>query len=77
MAGSLPVERCGDAVARSWRGTRLQAHGLGACIARAAEAGGFHRIVPGIAVTSLFVVPINRAFWRPLYRHAERRYELG
>ena len=30
------------------------------------EAGDFHRIVLGIAVMSLFVVVINRVFWRPL-----------
>lgn len=61
----------------TWGETRLQAHGLGAYIARATEAGDFHRIVLGIAMMSLFVVTINRAFWRPLYRHAERRYKLG
>ena len=33
-------------------------------------------IVLGIAVMSLFVVAINRAFWRPLYRYAERKYRL-
>jgi len=27
-------------------------------------------------VMSLFVVVINRAFWRPLYRYAERRFRL-
>jgi ABC-type anion transport system duplicated permease subunit len=26
---------------------------------------------------SLFVVAINRFFWRPLYYFAERRYRLG
>ncbi|MFN3566945.1 MAG: ABC transporter permease [Burkholderiaceae bacterium] len=61
----------------TWGDTRLQAHGLGAYIAGATEAGDFHRIVLGIAVMSLFVVTINRAFWRPLYSHAERRYKLG
>jgi ABC-type anion transport system duplicated permease subunit len=25
----------------------------------------------------LFVVLINRALWRPLYQHAERKYRLG
>ena len=42
-----------------------------------AEKGDFHRIVLGIAVMSLFVVLINRALWRPLYQHAERKYRLG
>jgi NitT/TauT family transport system permease protein len=61
----------------SWGDERLQAYGLGAYIARATEAGDFHRIVLGIAVMSLFVVVINRTFWRPLYRYAERKFRLG
>jgi len=61
----------------SWGDQRLQAQGLGAYIARATEAGDFPRIVLGIAVMSLFVVALNRALWRPLYRYAERRYRLG
>jgi NitT/TauT family transport system permease protein len=61
----------------SWGDQRLQAQGLGAYITRATEAGDFHRIVLGIAVMSLFVVVINRTFWRPLYHYAERRYRLG
>jgi len=61
----------------SWGDQRLQAQGLGAYIARATEAGDFHRIVLGIAVMSLFVVALNRALWRPLYHYAERRCRLG
>jgi len=61
----------------SWGDTTLKAHGLGAYIAEATEAGDFHRIVLGIAVMSAFVVLINRAFWRPLYALAERKFRLG
>ena len=61
----------------SWGKTQLQAHGLGAYIAEATAEGNFHRIVLGIATMSLFVVAINRFFWRPLYYFAERRYRLG
>jgi NitT/TauT family transport system permease protein len=61
----------------SWGDQRLEARGLGAYIARATEAGDFHRIVLGIAVMSLFVVALNRSFWRPLYRYAERRGRLS
>jgi NitT/TauT family transport system permease protein len=61
----------------SWGDRRLEAHGLGAYIARATEAGDYHRIVLGIAMMSLFVVVINRAFWRPLYWRAERKFRLG
>jgi NitT/TauT family transport system permease protein len=65
------------AEAASWGDQRLQAYGLGAYIARATQDGDFHRIVLGIAVMSLFVVMINRAFWRPLYHYAERTFRLG
>jgi NitT/TauT family transport system permease protein len=61
----------------SWGQERLQAYGLGAYIADATDVGDFHRIVLGIAVMSAFVVVINRAFWRPLYRYAEREFRLG
>ncbi len=61
----------------SWGDTHLQANGLGAYIAGATEAGDMHRVVLGIAVMSLYVVIVNRAFWRPLYWYAERKCRLG
>ena len=61
----------------SWGNEHLQAAGLGAYIAEQTDAGDFHHIVLGIAVMSLFVVVINRVFWRPLYRYAERKFRLG
>jgi len=61
----------------SWGDEHLQAYGLGAYIAQQTDAGDFHRIVLGIVVMSLFVVVINRLFWRPLYRYAERKFRLG
>jgi NitT/TauT family transport system permease protein len=61
----------------SWGNEHLEAVGLGAYIARETDAGDFHRIVLGIAVMSLFVVVINRVFWRPLYYYAERKFRLG
>lgn len=61
----------------SWGDTQLIAHGLGAYITVATEAGDFPRIVLGIAMMSAFVVVINRIFWRPLYAYAERRFRLG
>jgi NitT/TauT family transport system permease protein len=60
----------------SWRGVEVKAHGLGAYIAEATTAGDFHRIILGIATMSVFVVIINRFFWRPLYYYAERKYRL-
>jgi NitT/TauT family transport system permease protein len=60
----------------TWGGTQVQARGLGSYIAEATTAGDFHRIVLGIGTMSLFVVVINRLFWRPLYYYAERKYRL-
>jgi NitT/TauT family transport system permease protein len=60
----------------TWGDTQIQARGLGSYIAEATTAGDFHRIVLGIGTMSLFVVIINRLFWRPLYYHAERKYRL-
>src|SRR5208337_509139 len=48
----------------SWGDTKLEAHGLGAYIAKATADGDFHRVVLGVGVMSLFVVIVNRALWR-------------
>jgi NitT/TauT family transport system permease protein len=61
----------------SWGDVHLHADGLGAYIAEQTDAGNFHHIVLGIAVMSLFVVVINRVFWRPLYHYAERKFRFG
>jgi NitT/TauT family transport system permease protein len=61
----------------TWGRERLTAHGLGAYIAEATNAGDVHRTVLGVAVMSLFVVVINRLFWGPLYARAERRFRLA
>ena len=60
----------------SWRDVEVKAHGIGAYIDQATTAGDFHRIILGITTMSLFVVAINRAFWRPLYYYAERKFRL-
>ena len=60
----------------NWGSTEVRARGLGAYIADAAAAGNFHQIVLGVGVMSLFVVVINRLFWRPLYYYAERKFRL-
>ena len=60
----------------SWGDTQVEARGRGAYIAEATTAGDFHRIILGIGTMSLFVVIINRLFWRPLYYYAERKYRL-
>ena len=60
----------------SWHNVDVKARGIGAYIAEASTAGDFHRIILGITAMSLFVVCINRAFWRPLYYYAERKFRL-
>jgi NitT/TauT family transport system permease protein len=61
----------------SWGPEKLTASGLGAYIAGATSAGDFRRTVLGIVVMSLFVVILNRLFWRPLYARAERKFRLS
>ena len=60
----------------SWGNTKLEAHGLGAYIANATEAGDYHRVVLGIGVMCVFVVTMNRALWRRLYVLADRRLRI-
>ena len=60
----------------SWGQNTLTAKGLGAYIAQATEVGDWPRITLGIAMMSLFVVGINRLFWRQLYHLAETKYHL-
>jgi NitT/TauT family transport system permease protein len=61
----------------SWGRTEFHAHGLGAYIAEAQAANDFHRLILGTVTMSLFVIVINRLFWRRLYYYAERRFRLG
>jgi NitT/TauT family transport system permease protein len=56
--------------------TKLTAYGLGAYIAQSTQAGNFSRTLVGVAVMSVYVVGLNRLFWRRLYRLAETRYSL-
>jgi NitT/TauT family transport system permease protein len=60
----------------SYGSTTLVATGLGAYIAHATEAGDSPKILVGVVVMSVYVVGINRLFWRRLYALAERRYSL-
>jgi NitT/TauT family transport system permease protein len=61
----------------SWGNEKLTAHGLGAYISAATSAGDFQRSVLGTVVLSLFVVVLNRTFWRPLYARAERKFRIS
>jgi NitT/TauT family transport system permease protein len=60
-----------------WGDKTLTAHGLGAYIAQATTVGDWPRIFLGVGVMSIYVVGINRLFWRRLYSLAETRFKLG
>jgi NitT/TauT family transport system permease protein len=53
-----------------------QTIGLGALIADAANNAAYARLAAGTIVMALFVVLVNRLFWRRLYWSAEQRYRL-
>ncbi len=61
----------------AWGDTKLAAHGLGAYIAQATDAGQFQRVMLGVVVMSVYVLLCNRLVWRPLHAHAARRATLG
>jgi NitT/TauT family transport system permease protein len=60
----------------SYGGTTLTATGLGAYIAEATNSGNAAHILIGVTVMSLYVVGLNRLFWRRLYALSERRFSL-
>lgn len=60
----------------TWGRHHLHATGIGAYIADAANSSAsnaFAKVLTGVVVMSLYVVTINRLFWRRLYRLAEDR----
>jgi NitT/TauT family transport system permease protein len=59
-----------------WGHEKLTATGLGSYIATATEAADYRRMALGTVMMSLFVVLINRFFWRPLYNRSERKFRL-
>jgi NitT/TauT family transport system permease protein len=60
-----------------WGQEHLEAAGLGSYISHATGTGDFRRTVVGIVVMALFVVIINRVFWKPLFARAERKFRLS
>jgi NitT/TauT family transport system permease protein len=60
-----------------WGQQHLEAAGLGSYISHATSTGDFRRTVVGIVVMALFVVIINRVFWKPLFARAERKFRLS
>jgi NitT/TauT family transport system permease protein len=60
----------------SYGHTTLTATGLGAYIAQSTADGDYARMLVGVSVMTIYVVGINRLFWRRLYRYAETRYSF-
>ena len=60
----------------NWGSHTLVATGLGAYITLATGSGQMEKVALGIGVMSLYVITVNRFFWRRLYRAAERRFRL-
>ena len=60
----------------TWGKDKLVADGLGAYITEVTEKGDQPAIYFSIMVMALFVVVINRVFWRRLYDLAERKFKL-
>ena len=60
-----------------WGQEHLEAAGLGSYISHATSTGDFRRTVVGIVVMALFVVVINRVFWKPLFARAERKFRMS
>jgi len=56
----------------TWGKTTLTATGLGGYIAEMTQKGDFPRIALGIGVMCIFVMGLNRYFWRRLYLQAEK-----
>jgi NitT/TauT family transport system permease protein len=55
----------------------LVAFGLGSTISAATENGNFSLLAAGVVTMAVFVVLLNRFFWKRLYRIAEDRYSLN
>jgi NitT/TauT family transport system permease protein len=60
----------------TWGHTTLTAAGLGSYIADATGKGDWPRITLGVGMMSIYVVAVNRVFWRKLYALAETKYHL-
>ncbi|GAB4225048.1 MAG: ABC transporter permease subunit [Stanieria sp.] len=60
----------------AWGSTTLAAKGLGTYIAEATAVGDWARITLGVGMMSLYVVGLNRIFWRRLYELAETKYHV-
>jgi NitT/TauT family transport system permease protein len=61
----------------TFRGGTLTAFGLGSIINDATNNANFPLLAAGVVTMAVFVVLLNRFFWKRLYRLAEDRYSLN
>jgi len=61
----------------SWGNTTLKAEGLGAYIHAYTLTGEFTRVALGTAMMCLLVLAFNCLLWKPLYRLADSRFQMG
>jgi NitT/TauT family transport system permease protein len=61
----------------TFKGSTLQAHGLGARISAAAAVSNLPLLAASILVMSTIVVLFNRTVWRQCYQLAERKFSLN
>jgi len=59
------------------RGKPLVAFGLGSTINEATTKANYSLLAAGVVVMAVFVVLLNRLFWKRLYHLAENRYSLN
>jgi NitT/TauT family transport system permease protein len=59
-----------------WGDDKLTATGIGAYIADYTEAGDFPRIALGVGVLCIYVLLLNRLFWRRLYNLAAEKLRM-
>lgn len=61
----------------SWGDTTLKATGLGEYIQTSTLSGDFPKIALGTAMMCLYVLMFNQVLWQPLYRVAQKRFNLN
>ena len=59
------------------KGQTLIAFGLGSTISAATNKANYSLLAAGVVTMAVFVVLLNRFFWKRLYRIAEERYSLN
>jgi len=60
-----------------FQGKVMSTPGLGSTISHASDSGNFQLLLASTVVMAVVVVTINRLLWKPLYRLAQTRFQLG